>query len=113
MIGTCAECPRLIGSKLDVIASRGHIMRHDGRGLCSVCYHRRRREFQGRLNMPRDAVLDEVAFAIEGGERNLDRLADWVGLSRDALTLALRRAERAGDERAREIRSKLPVRKAA
>jgi hypothetical protein len=113
VIRKCAACPRLVGTLSEVRASPGIVHRHDGQGMCSRCYHRERRERIGRTKLSRDTVLEEVAFAIEGGERSLDRLAGWVGISRDALTLALRRAERAGDERARQIRSQLPVRRVA
>ena len=82
-------------------------------GMCVTCRRHERGVAAPTTALPSSTLLEEVEFAMEGGTRDLDRLAGWVGLSRDALTLALRRAARRGDERAVRIRSQLPVRKAA
>lgn len=87
--------------------------RETSTGLCSACVWAGKREPDAPTLMSRDAFLEELEHAIDGGTRDLDRLAAWVGISRDGLTHNLRRAAREGDERAIRIRSKLPVRKRA
>ena len=90
--------------------------RHKGGGLCGRCdwylRHPRQRTPRGEM-VPRAIILEEARMLVSDGETDIARMASRIGVTRDALTLALRRAERAGDEDAIFIRSRLPVRKAA
>lgn len=87
--------------------------RHAGRGLCHGCRHRARRagtiENYPRVStaMSRQELIEEVQFLVDGGTRNLVTIAHEIGVKRDTLTLALRRAARGGDEQAIAIRNRL------
>lgn len=85
---------------------------HAGRGLCAAC-HKREARAGALIDVPRptaerDSLLAEALILVT--ERDINRpipLAEKLGMSNDALTLALRRAARAGDPRAITIRARL------
>lgn len=86
---------------------------HRGRGLCSTCYSRASRagtllDYE-RKTVDRESMLDDlVIMVLNRRNRDTATLAQRIGMSKDALTVALMRAARAGDERALEVRSHLP-----
>lgn len=86
---------------------------HRGRGLCSTCYEIARRSGamldHERLTVDTDSLLeDSLTLVVGRGMRRTSALARCFGMSQDAYTTTLRRAARAGDDRAIEIRSLLP-----
>lgn len=82
--------------------------RHAGRGLCHACRQVARRdgtiENYPRINMPRQELLEEVAFMVDGGTRSLRTMADHLGLQWGSIRDALLRAAKSGDETAISIR---------
>lgn len=113
---TCRSCsrevvPQPLWRRLSAEERVGRTL-HRGRRLCTTCWDRAARN--GTLeDVPlqvrrRAELLEDVEFLIETGVRQPDQIAERLHVSRDALTLALRRAARAGDERAARIRSMVP-----
>jgi hypothetical protein len=84
---------------------------HHGQGRCVNCYQRARRG--PNTSWPRTALLEEVSFIVEGGNASLPSIAQRLGIKQDTLTLALRRAERAGDTTAGDLRARLNARRVA
>ncbi len=98
---TCLKCQALEGH-----ASRG-IGKEVGfkRGLCSACYQQVR--LHGDLNdyplVPRrngDELVEDYLFAIETHGGSLSNIADRLGVTKDALYIALRRRGIAHNESA-------------
>jgi hypothetical protein len=87
---------------------------HRGRGLCSACQARARRE--GTLidfeTIHIDAMLEDAMIVVfECDVRQGPAVAERLGMTQDAFAKALRRAAARGDERAIKIRRHLPFMK--
>lgn len=118
-MNTCLDCeiPMVSNSRARKMRAAGEwdprkVRAHHGQGLCSNC-HQRQRRGPTRTKMPRAAVVEEVAFIIEGGNFSPASIALRLGLSRDAMMLALRRAARDGDTQAEALRQRIGARKVA
>lgn len=86
---------------------------HRGRGLCSACMQKARREGtvldSERLTMGSDILLEEcLILVVERGMTTTSDIAEILGITKDTLTHGLIRSARAGDERAHIIRERLP-----
>lgn len=85
--------------------------KHRGRGLCSLCQDRARRagtliDHERSLG-DRDIVLDEAVAQMEAGLRYAN-IPARLGISHCALTVMVKRARDAGDERAIRLHNHNP-----
>jgi len=93
-------------------AERAQVRSHRGRGLCSRCYSVARKAGTlldvERTTVDRDTFLEDAhMLVIEQGFDRASTIAERLNMSKDAVTKALLRGARAGDERAIVVRSRL------
>lgn len=93
--------------------ARAGFRAHRGRGLCSACTQKARRDGtvidSERLTMGSDILLEEcLILVVERGMTTTSDIAEVLGITKDALTHGIMRAAKAGDERAHIIRQRLP-----
>ena len=118
-MSTCLDCeiPMVSNKRARKMRIAGEwdpkrVRAHHGHGLCANC-HQRARRGPTRVQMSRAAVIEEVSFIVDGGNSSPASIALRLGLSRDAMMLALRRAARDGDTQAEALRQRLGARKVA
>ena len=81
---------------------RAHTRSYTGRGLCTTCYHRARKDgtifdFERQV-WPADELLDEWVLLRDDGY-SVRQAAERIGVTWVALDRATARAKRAGDPR--------------
>lgn len=116
-IMTCIECGTDmvpdIQRRRALAAGKSSLPAHRGRGLCAKDYSVAARAEAlldyDRNTADRDSLLDDmVTLVIERGITDTTALAKAADMAKGTLTTALWRAAKAGDERAIEVRSRLP-----
>ena len=105
---TCNACSRPMmpdhGYRASRPEARVGIRRHRARGLCSGCYESAR--LDGTIidheprNNPRDVLLDEALWLVQERDLRYRDLPVALGMTRGALTRAVRRGVQRNDPRA-------------